>query len=204
VPCVANAAEKRLRRRLAARFLSLSPLCSRLPGARRAGTAFVTHEVGKRLITAAAAGSTATPATTGSSPSSATGGAVFLNIATTYAETGSGWVVPSAAAKAGVVNLTRSLAAEWGRHGMRFVAIAPGPIETKGAGLGRNGVRGYAAECLRARPSSPLPSCARKPVTARMHALVMTALFCRRVLAAGPQRPVPQPHAGAHASEALR
>lgn len=50
-----------------------------------------------------------------------------------YADTGSGWVVPSAAAKAGVLNLTRSLAAEWGRHGMRFVGIAPGPIETKGA-----------------------------------------------------------------------
>lgn len=40
---------------------------------------------------------------------------------------------PSAAAKAGVDNMTRSLAAEWGRYGLRFNAIAPGPIETEGA-----------------------------------------------------------------------
>ncbi len=58
---------------------------------------------------------------------------VVLNIATTYAETGSAYVVPSAVAKAGVLSLTRSLAVEWGGRGIRFVAIAPGAIRTEGA-----------------------------------------------------------------------
>ncbi|WP_115462441.1 SDR family oxidoreductase [Winogradskyella aurantiaca] len=56
-----------------------------------------------------------------------------LNIVTTYAWTGSGYVVPSAAAKAGVLAMTRSLAVEWAKYGMRFNAIAPGPFPTKGA-----------------------------------------------------------------------
>ncbi len=56
-----------------------------------------------------------------------------LNIVTTYAWTGSGYVVPSACAKAGVLALTRSLASEWGRHGIRTNAVAPGPFPTKGA-----------------------------------------------------------------------
>jgi NAD(P)-dependent dehydrogenase (short-subunit alcohol dehydrogenase family) len=56
-----------------------------------------------------------------------------LNIITTYAWTGSGYVVPSAAAKAGVLAMTRSLAVEWAKYGIRFNAIAPGPFPTKGA-----------------------------------------------------------------------
>ena len=56
-----------------------------------------------------------------------------LNIVTTYAWTGSGYVVPSAAAKAGVLAMTRSLAVEWAKYGIRHVAIAPGPFPTKGA-----------------------------------------------------------------------
>ncbi|KAL9975417.1 hypothetical protein ACROYT_G012578 [Oculina patagonica] len=78
------------------------------------GTAFTTLDIGKRLIKAQK-------------------GANFLAITTIYTKSGSGFVVPSAAAKAGVETMTRSLAAEWGRYGMRFNAIAPGPIETKGA-----------------------------------------------------------------------
>lgn len=78
------------------------------------GTAFCTLEAGKRWI----AGGT---------------GGVVLNITTTYAECGSAFVVPSAMAKAGVLNLTRSLATEWGKHGIRINALAPGPIVTEGA-----------------------------------------------------------------------
>lgn len=56
-----------------------------------------------------------------------------LNIVTTYAFTGSSYVVPSATAKAGVLAMTRSLAVEWAKYGIRFNAIAPGPFPTKGA-----------------------------------------------------------------------
>lgn len=60
-------------------------------------------------------------------------GGTFLNIVTTYAWTGSGYVVPSAAAKAGVLAMTRSLAVEWAKYGIRSNAIAPGPFPTEGA-----------------------------------------------------------------------
>lgn len=58
---------------------------------------------------------------------------VVLNIVTTYAWTGSAYVVPSAAAKAGVLAMTRSLAVEWAKYGIRHHAIAPGPFPTPGA-----------------------------------------------------------------------
>ena len=57
----------------------------------------------------------------------------ILNIVTTYAWTGSGYVVPSAAAKAGILAMTRSLAVEWAKYGIRSNAIAPGPFPTEGA-----------------------------------------------------------------------
>ncbi len=59
--------------------------------------------------------------------------ASILNIVTTYAFTGSAYVVPSACAKGGVLAMTRSLAVEWGKYGIRTNAIAPGPFPTKGA-----------------------------------------------------------------------
>jgi NAD(P)-dependent dehydrogenase (short-subunit alcohol dehydrogenase family) len=58
---------------------------------------------------------------------------VICNIVTTYATTGSAYVVPSACAKAGVQAMTRSLAVEWAKYGIRLNGIAPGPFPTKGA-----------------------------------------------------------------------
>ncbi|HVI89919.1 MAG TPA: SDR family oxidoreductase [Dongiaceae bacterium] len=56
-----------------------------------------------------------------------------LSIITTYAWTGSAYVMPSAMAKAGVLAMTRSLAVEWGGRGIRLNAVAPGPFPTAGA-----------------------------------------------------------------------
>ncbi|XP_042529118.1 2,4-dienoyl-CoA reductase [(3E)-enoyl-CoA-producing], mitochondrial [Dipodomys spectabilis] len=78
------------------------------------GTAYVTLEIGKQLIKAQK-------------------GAAFLAITTIYAESGSGFVVPSSSSKSGVEALNKSLAGEWGKYGMRFNIIQPGPIKTKGA-----------------------------------------------------------------------
>ena len=62
-------------------------------------------------------------------------GGNILNITTTYASAncGSGYVVPSACAKAGVLALTTSLAVEWAKYHIRVNAIAPGPFPTEGA-----------------------------------------------------------------------
>lgn len=78
------------------------------------GTMDLTLQLGKRMIQEQSPG-------------------VFANISTTYANTGSGFVLPSSVAKAGCDNLTKSLSAEWGKYGIRLMSIAPGPIYTEGA-----------------------------------------------------------------------
>uniref|UniRef100_A0AC11DL83 2,4-dienoyl-CoA reductase 1 n=1 Tax=Ovis aries TaxID=9940 RepID=A0AC11DL83_SHEEP len=100
------------------------------------GTAFVTLAIGKELIKAQKGlVKKSADSLMGVPFNGITGscGASFLAITTIYAETGSGFVVPSASAKAGVEALNKSLAAEWGKYGMRFNVIQPGPIKTKGA-----------------------------------------------------------------------
>ena len=57
----------------------------------------------------------------------------ILNIVTTYAFTGSGYVVPSAVSKGGVLAMTKSIGSEWAKYNIRCNAIAPGPFPTKGA-----------------------------------------------------------------------
>jgi NAD(P)-dependent dehydrogenase (short-subunit alcohol dehydrogenase family) len=61
------------------------------------------------------------------------GGGSILNVIANYAWTGAPGVVHSASAKAGVLAMTRTLAVEWARHGIRLNAIAPGPVHTEGA-----------------------------------------------------------------------
>ena len=78
------------------------------------GTFYMTHSVGKRLIEASHKAS-------------------IINILTTWVWTGSPYVVPSAMSKSGINAMTKSLAAEWGKYGIKVNGIAPGPFPTKGA-----------------------------------------------------------------------
>lgn len=61
-------------------------------------------------------------------------GGNILNIVAAYAWTGGPGTIHSACAKAGVVCMTQTLAVEWARYKIRVNAIAPGPVETEGAG----------------------------------------------------------------------
>jgi len=78
------------------------------------GTFYVTQAVGKRWIAGGNKGS-------------------IVSILVTWVWTGSPYVVPSAMSKAGLHIMTKSLAVEWGKHGIRLNAIAPGPFPTEGA-----------------------------------------------------------------------
>ncbi|MFL2700380.1 MAG: SDR family oxidoreductase [Gammaproteobacteria bacterium] len=78
------------------------------------GTFYITHSVGKRWIESNKKGS-------------------IINILTTWVWTGSPYVVPSAMSKSGINTMTKSLAAEWGKYGIKINGIAPGPFPTKGA-----------------------------------------------------------------------
>jgi NAD(P)-dependent dehydrogenase (short-subunit alcohol dehydrogenase family) len=78
------------------------------------GSFYCTRELGRRLIERKAGGE-------------------VLSILATYVTTGSAFVLPSAAAKAGVLAVMRSLAVEWATYGIRLNAIAPGPFPTDGA-----------------------------------------------------------------------
>jgi NAD(P)-dependent dehydrogenase (short-subunit alcohol dehydrogenase family) len=62
-----------------------------------------------------------------------TGGGSIVSILANYVWTGSAGTVHSAAAKAGVMSMTQTLAVEWARHGIRVNAVAPGPIDSSGA-----------------------------------------------------------------------
>lgn len=77
------------------------------------GTFYVTQGVGKRWIAGGHTGS-------------------VVSIVTTWVRHGSPYIVPSAMAKSAVHAMTMSLAAEWGHHGIRLNAIAPGEIPTEG------------------------------------------------------------------------
>ena len=78
------------------------------------GSVYCTLAVGRHLLARKAPGS-------------------IVSVVTTYAWTGTGFALPSACAKAGVLAMTRSLAVEWGHAGIRLNAVAPGPIQTEGA-----------------------------------------------------------------------
>jgi NAD(P)-dependent dehydrogenase (short-subunit alcohol dehydrogenase family) len=60
-------------------------------------------------------------------------GGAIVSILANYVWTGSAGTIHSAAAKAGVMSITQTLAVEWARHGIRVNAVAPGPIESAGA-----------------------------------------------------------------------
>jgi len=78
------------------------------------GSFYCTHAAGRRMIASGRGGN-------------------ILSIVATYAWTGSGFVVPSACAKAGVLAMTQSLGVEWAKYKIRVNAIAPGPFPTEGA-----------------------------------------------------------------------
>lgn len=79
------------------------------------GTFYVTHSVGKRWIAGKHKGS-------------------VVSIVVTWIFNSGPFTVPSAMSKSAISTMTKSLAVEWGRYGIRLNAIAPGVFPTEGAG----------------------------------------------------------------------
>jgi NAD(P)-dependent dehydrogenase (short-subunit alcohol dehydrogenase family) len=98
--------------------------------------------------------------------------ASVLSILTTWVWTGSPFVVPSAMSKAGVAVMTQSLAVEWGRHGIRLNAIAPGPFPTEGAWARLNPTQESDDNRYKAR--NPLGRVGRPSELANMAAFLMS------------------------------
>jgi NAD(P)-dependent dehydrogenase (short-subunit alcohol dehydrogenase family) len=80
-------------------------------------------------------------------------GGAILSVIASYAWTGGPGTAHSAAAKAGVLALTRTLAVEWAEHGIRLNCICPGPTDTEGAGQAL-----WPTEADRARVAATVPA----------------------------------------------
>jgi NAD(P)-dependent dehydrogenase (short-subunit alcohol dehydrogenase family) len=117
------------------------------------GTFYVTNACGKRWIAGKRKAS-------------------VISILTTWVWTGSPFVVPSAMSKAGVAVMTQSLAVEWGRHGIRLNAIAPGPFPTEGAWARLNPLKEGDDDRYKAR--NPLGRVGRPNELANMAAFLMS------------------------------
>ena len=115
------------------------------------GTFAMTHDIGKRWIAAGDRGS-------------------VLSILTTWVFNGGPFTVPSAMSKAGINVMTQSLAVEWGRYGLRFNAIAPGPFPTEGM-TKRLAPDAETTEDMNRDGSNPMGR------IGRMHELVNLAVF---------------------------
>lgn len=98
--------------------------------------------------------------------------ASVISILTTWVWTGSPFVVPSAMSKAGVAVMTQSLAVEWGRHGIRLNAIAPGPFPTEGAWARLNPMKD--ADDDRYKTRNPMGRVGRPHELANMAAFLMS------------------------------
>lgn len=117
------------------------------------GTFYVTNACGKRWIAEQRKAS-------------------VISILTTWVWTGSPFVVPSAMSKAGVAVMTQSLAVEWGRHGIRLNAIAPGPFPTEGAWARLNPMKDSDDDRYKAR--NPMGRVGRPSELANMAAFLMS------------------------------
>ena len=79
-------------------------------------------------------------------------GGAILSVLASYAWTGGPGTVHSAAAKAGLLAMTRTLAVEWAPHRIRVNTICPGPADTEGAGAAL-----WPTEADRARVAATVP-----------------------------------------------